>query len=139
MEAKGQHFKYPECTKGENHVGQVLNLVCLEAKCINKSVICGICFDQEHRGHNIKPLKIIINNSKKYLQQVTPLTLDVEKLKVNIKQTQNKLLSSYEQFEKYVNESLLNIKNSINAIFIKVVDQIELKAGKSDELLLSLE
>ena len=36
-------------------------------------------------------------------------------------------------------ESLVNIKNSINAIFIKVVDQIELKAGKNDQLLTAIE
>jgi len=32
-----------------------------------------------------------------------------------------------------------NIRSSINAIFIKVLDQIELKTGKNDQLLFALE
>lgn len=42
----GEQFRYPECTKGECHVGEVLNLVCLEPQCIQKSIICGICYDE---------------------------------------------------------------------------------------------
>jgi hypothetical protein len=38
-----------------------------------------------------------------------------------------------------VHESLSNIKNSINGVFTKVIDQIELKTGKNDELLQALE
>ena len=76
-------FHYPECTKGGSHIGEVLNIVCLEPKCIQKSVICGICYDEEHRDHKIRPLKVIISNSKKYLEGLTPLTLDVDVLKAD--------------------------------------------------------
>ncbi len=31
---KAEHFKYPECGKGGDHLGEVLNIVCLEPKCI---------------------------------------------------------------------------------------------------------
>ena len=133
------HFRYPECTKGENHVGEVLNLVCLEPKCIEKSIICGICYDEAHRNHKIKPLKVIINNSKKYLEGLTPLALDVEKVKASITGTRDSLLAAFDEFEKYVKESLGTIRTNINAIFIKVLDQIELKAGKNDQLLSALE
>lgn len=39
-------FKYPECKKGEFHTGEALSLVCLEPKCIENSVICGICYNE---------------------------------------------------------------------------------------------
>lgn len=79
-----EQFKYPECTKGDCHVGEVLNLVCLEPQCIHKSVICGICYDEAHRAHKIRPLKLIINNSLKYLEGLTPLSVDFDKLKGSI-------------------------------------------------------
>lgn len=117
----------------------MLNIVCLEPKCIQKSVICGICYDEEHRDHKIRPLKVIISNSKKYLEGLTPLTLDVEKVKASITETRSKLMLSFNDFEKYVKESLETIRNNINAIFIKIVDQIELKSGKNDQLLSAIE
>jgi hypothetical protein len=120
-------------------VGEVLNLVCLEPKCIQKAVICGICYDEAHRDHKIRPLKMVISNSKKYLQGLTPLTLDVEKLKASIGETRGKLMVSFGEFEQYVKESLETIRTSMNAIFIKVLDQIELKTGKNDQLLSALE
>jgi hypothetical protein len=75
-----------------------LNLVCLEPKCIEKSVICGICYDEQHRSHKIRPLKLVISNSTKYLQGLTPLTLDVEKLKASIGETRNKMMASFGEF-----------------------------------------
>lgn len=135
----GEQFLYPECTKGECHIGEVLNLVCLEPQCIEKSIICGICYDESHRNHKIKPLKMIINHSKKYLQQLTPMAIDVEKVKGSVNETKSKLLLTFDEFEKFVNASLVTMRNSINAIFIKVLDQIELKTGKNDQLLSALE
>lgn len=61
-------------------------------------MICGICYDENHRSHKIKPLKMVISNSKKYLQGLTPLTLDVEKLKVSIGDTRGKLMASFADF-----------------------------------------
>jgi hypothetical protein len=48
-------------------------------------------------------------------------------------------MGSFNEFEKYVRESLECIRNNINAIFIKVLDQIELKTGKNDQLLSALD
>jgi hypothetical protein len=41
---------------------------------------------------------MVISNSKKYLQGLTPLTLDVEKLKVSIGDTRGKLMASFADF-----------------------------------------
>lgn len=114
-------------------------MICLDPKCIQKSVICGMCYDEEHRNHKIRPLKVIINNSKKYLQGMTPLALDSQKVKSLIKTTQAKLITSFDDLEKFVKDSLANIRININAIFSKVLDQVELKTGKNDQLLAALE
>jgi esterase/lipase len=113
-------------------VGEVLNLVCLEPKCIKNSIICGICFDEEHRSHKVKPVKVIINSSKKYLQHLTPTNFDVDKIRQSVIDTRNKLLNSFDDFEKYVKNSIDSIRSNILAVFLKVSDQIELKTGKND-------
>lgn len=136
--SEGEQFRYPECTRGECHVGEVLNMVCLEPQCIQKSIICGICYDESHRSHKIRPLKLIINNAKKYLSGLTPLSLDIDKLRTSVKDTKSKLLTTFTEFEKYVQESLLAIRNNIDAIFIKVLEQIEVKAGVTDQLVTAL-
>lgn len=48
-------------------------------------------------------------------------------------------MASFGDFEQYVRDSLETIRTSIDAIFIKVLDQIELKTGKNDQLLSALE
>ena len=83
-----------------------------------------MCYDEEHRNHKIRPLKVIINNSKKYLQGMTPLALDAEKVKTSIKTTQAKLIATFDDLEKFVKDSLSNIRININAIFSKVLDQV---------------
>lgn len=120
-------------------MGEVLNLVCLEPQCIKNSIICGICLDEEHRAHKVKPVKVIINSSKKYLQHLTPTNFDVEKIRHSVINTRDKLLASFDQFEKYVKDSIDSIRSNILAVFLKVIDQIELKTGKNDELLTALE
>lgn len=49
------------------------------------------------------------------------------------------MLTTFGEFEKYVKESLESIRNNIDAIFIKVLEQIELKAGATDQLVKALE
>ena len=121
---KAEHFKYPECGKGGDHLGEVLNIVCLEPKCIENSIICGICYDESHKNHKIKPLKVVINQSKRYLEQLTPMNIDSSKIKISIEETKTRLIEKYSKFETEVQESLSTIKNNINAVFIKVTDQI---------------
>lgn len=83
-----------------------------------------MCYDDGHRNHKIRPLKVIINNSKKYLQGMTPLALDAEKVKTLIKTTQAKLITSFDDLEAFIKESLTNIRIDINVIFNKILDQV---------------
>jgi hypothetical protein len=98
MSATSQAFKYPECQKGEFHTGESLSLVCIEPKCIENSVICGICYNEEHKNHKIKPLKIIINNSRKYLEHLTPMNIDGKQIKESILEQKNSILAKYDEF-----------------------------------------
>jgi hypothetical protein len=41
---------------------------------------------------------MIINNSKKYLQHLTPMAIDVEKVKGSVNETKSKLLLSFDDF-----------------------------------------
>ena len=104
-----------------------------------KSVICSICQDEEHSDHEIRPLKVTISNAKSYLKGLKPLTLDAEYFKTFITEAKSNLMFSFNEFEQYVKESLETIRNDIEAIFIKMADQIDLKTGKNDKLLAAIE
>jgi len=41
------------------------------------------------------------------------------------------MIEKFSKFETDIQDSLLTIKNSINAVFIKIIDQIELKTGSN--------
>jgi hypothetical protein len=70
----------------------------MEPKCIENSIICGICYDESHKTHKIKPLKIIINQSKKYLQQLTPMNIDSTKIKASINETKTLMIEKFNKF-----------------------------------------
>lgn len=82
---------------------------------------------------------MVIHNSRKYLQQLTPMNIDSNTIKESINDSKKNILVKYDELEKYVQESLLNIKNSINAVFIKINEQIELKTGSNEELISALD
>ena len=132
-------FKYPQCKKGEFHVGESHSLVCIEPKCIEKCVICGICFNESHKDHKIRPLKLIINNAKKYLSHLTPVNMDSKAIQESIKNSQAAIMSKYDEFEAYVNKIIKEARSSLEAVFIKIMEQVELKTGSNDELLKALD
>lgn len=57
---KKSHFKYPRCQGGEMHDGEVMNLVCVDASCLNRGLICPICRMDSHDTHKIMPIKIFL-------------------------------------------------------------------------------
>lgn len=74
---------------------------------------------------------MIIHNAKNYLQQLKPMNIDVDKVKNIIQDDKNKALSKFEQFNKFVTSSMEAIKENINAVYIKLIEQIDLKAGSN--------
>lgn len=67
---------------------------------------------------------MVINQSRHYLEQLTPMNIDSSKIKVSIDETKTRLVQKFTQFETEVQDSLSVIKTSINALFIKITDQI---------------
>ena len=60
------------------------------------------------------------------------MNIDSTKIKTSINDTKANMIEKFNKFESDIQESLLTIKNSINAVFIKIIDQIELKTGSND-------
>lgn len=120
MSAESQAFKYPECKKGDYHTGEALSLVCMEPKCIENSVICGICYNEDHKDHKIRPLKLVINSSRKYLEQLTPMNINAQEIKDSINEQKKSILGKYDEFEKFMVDNISVIKESINAVYIKI-------------------
>lgn len=102
-------------------------------------MICCLCYDEEHKGHKIRPLKLVIERSKKYLSSMTPLALDSSKIKETITSSESELLKRYSEFEKKVLESLASIKDSIRAAHVKMVQQVDLKTGPNKEMIATLD
>jgi hypothetical protein len=114
-------------------------LVCIEPGCLENSVICGICYNESHKKHKIKPLKIVINNSRKYLENLTPMKGDPKELKVKINQKKKAIFAKYDELEKYMSESIAKIKENLNTVYIKINEKIDLKTGKKEELIATLD
>ncbi len=45
---KNKKLKYLECNIGDLHEGETLNLVCIDAKCLNNGIICSVCRLEKH-------------------------------------------------------------------------------------------
>lgn len=75
---------------------------------------------------------MVIHNSKNYLEKLTPLKIDKTKFKDSLNESKNKMVARFEEFEKYLQNCMSSIKDSINAVYIKMLEQIELKTGSND-------
>ena len=67
---------------------------------------------------------MVIHNSKNYLEKLTPLKIDKTKIKESLNNSKNKIVTRFEEFEKYLQSSINSIKDSINAVYIKMLEQI---------------
>lgn len=56
-----------------------------------------------------------------------------------INEQKKSVLTKFEEFEKFVISNLANIKESINAVYIKITEKIDLKTGSKDELIRTLD
>ena len=48
-------------------------------------------------------------------------------------------MSQYEEFEQYVFKVVKDVRNSLEAVFTKIMKQLELKTGSNDELVKALD
>jgi len=45
---KKQSFSYAKCPAGDLHTGEIMSLVCVDAKCQKRGLICPICRANNH-------------------------------------------------------------------------------------------
>lgn len=53
-------MKYFTCGKPNAHQGESLNLVCIEADCPAKGLLCSICKAEAHDRHRVIPLRMFL-------------------------------------------------------------------------------
>jgi len=58
--SKAIRIKYFTCNKGQDHEGEVLNIVCIKKDCEKHGLICSMC-KAEHENHTTIPLKILLS------------------------------------------------------------------------------
>lgn len=64
---KKLRVRYLRCTKGDLHEGEVLNFICIDPACRNKGLICPVCQNTTHEGHQTLHLKLFLNEISKTL------------------------------------------------------------------------
>ena len=62
-------FSYAKCPAGDLHTGEIMSLVCVDAKCSKRGLICPICRMNNHDDHEVMPLKIFIGEVQKLFLQ----------------------------------------------------------------------
>lgn len=67
------------------------------------------------------------------------MDIDPKEIKEMINEQKKSILNKYDEFQKYVLESISNIKENINAVYIKINEKIDLKTGSKEELIKTLD
>lgn len=62
---KKMTLHYSHCPNGDLHTGELMNLVCVDANCQHRGLICPICRMNNHEEHQILPLKVFLDEVKK--------------------------------------------------------------------------
>lgn len=138
MRESAKAFKYPECKKGDYHTGESLSLICLESKCIEDSVMCGMCYNDGHKNHKIKPIKMVINGAEKYLSERTQISIDAKSVQDSIQTSKNNILTKYDEFELTFTKLIRETRARLGALFAKLTEQVEMKTSNNEELLKAL-
>jgi len=60
-----QKIYYLECDKQASHEGEALNVLCIDKKCNQNGLICPICENENHKDHQVVPLKFFLQSLQK--------------------------------------------------------------------------
>lgn len=121
-----KNYNFGNCDK-EFHDNYPLNLICLEKNCLENRLICVMCNYENHRQHNIVPLKIFIN---KFRESFNDFQDKTPKKQIEIKE----LKEIYNQIHKIIqefNEKILS-NNSFLQKTIRVFSEKEINLLKLD-------
>ncbi|CAD8159903.1 unnamed protein product [Paramecium octaurelia] len=91
-------IQYPECTLGGNHSGEILSLICLEKECQQNQILCCcICQEEFHKGHQLKPLKLLLCEYDQKQKEFQSGTLKQSEKDLLVKKINEKEIISLEQ------------------------------------------
>lgn len=64
---KKLRVRYLKCNKGDLHQGEVLNFICIDPNCKTKGLICPVCQNTSHEGHQTLHLKLFLSEINRTL------------------------------------------------------------------------
>ncbi|KAL4506566.1 hypothetical protein ABPG72_000137 [Tetrahymena utriculariae] len=113
-------FVYFECDI-DGHESNLLNQVCIDTQCKNRGLICLFCQYHSHKGHEIRPLKIFLNeyqaNYKKFEENEN---VSAEKDSKAIVESYQGIHECISVFQGIINEQIDKLKDDLqNQIQIK--------------------
>ena len=91
-----------------------MSLVCVDSKCSAKGLICPVCKDTNHKGHNVMHLKFFLTELQNSLYESSSGTSEVFEENKKIKQSAlSDNLLKLERSRKDIKNSLQETVNSL--------------------------
>lgn len=94
-------------------------MVCLDAKCGQNECICHYCLFENHSGHQIIPLDLILESfQSKFMKN--PPSFDFLKLKARIScfdEVKENYLQKLNEFQEAFNTTIEGLKNKLKSVF----------------------
>ncbi|KRX09302.1 hypothetical protein PPERSA_05971 [Pseudocohnilembus persalinus] len=122
-------FKYPTCQKDGFHEGEPVNLICIEECCLKQKnyLLCTQCFDNNHKSHQIRPLKFILahiikqnqNKEQNNLEQFVEDSLNKENVLEKYQEIINNMMEKTFKMEQLYKQYFENLHNYIENHFQK--------------------
>ncbi|CAK62454.1 unnamed protein product (macronuclear) [Paramecium tetraurelia] len=110
---KFSSLQYPQCPFGGDHSGEAMSLICLEKDCLQSQILCCcICQEEFHKGHQLKPLKLLLCEYDQQLREYQNISLKQSEKDILIKkinEQEEKQLIYIQEFKEQINNKLSKI------------------------------
>ncbi|CAD8054837.1 unnamed protein product [Paramecium primaurelia] len=112
---KFSSLQYPQCPIGGDHSGETMSLICLEKDCLQRQILCCcICQEEFHKGHQLKPLKLLLCEYDQQLREYQNISLkqyEKDFLIKKINEQEEKSLIYIQELKTQINNKLSKILN----------------------------
>ena len=125
---KKMKLHYSQCPAGDLHTGELMNLVCVDANCTRRGLICPICRMNNHEEHQILPLKIFLDEVKKFFldtedseslnnlsDYLRALDSSRKELITILKDAAEAVAQEFREIEKKINENYISVRRNVLA------------------------
>ncbi|CAD8157539.1 unnamed protein product [Paramecium pentaurelia] len=128
---KYSNIQYPECNLGGNHSGEILSLICLEKECQQNQILCCcICQEELHKGHQLKPLKLLLceyDQKQKEFQSITLKQSEKDLLVNKINEQEIKSLEQTQDLQQQIVQKLNKIQDHQKQFFENLRKLVKLR------------